>query len=74
MWNLNAPTFSVVICSVLTAPQNGNIFVTRSTVGGVVIYTCDVGYMLMGMEQRVCQQNGQWFGIAPTCAEIPEIG
>ncbi|XP_072026993.1 uncharacterized protein [Amphiura filiformis] len=67
-------SMNIIICNSLVAPANGGLYFTRTSVGGVVTYTCDEGFMLMGMEQRVCQENGQWFGRIPTCTEIPVIG
>ncbi|XP_072027009.1 uncharacterized protein [Amphiura filiformis] len=67
-------SMGVVICSSLVAPTNGGFYFTRTSVGGMVTYMCDEGFMLMGMETRVCQQTGQWFGRVPSCLEIPVIG
>ena len=35
----------------------------------VATYSCDEGYSLSihENEKRVCQQSGQWSGVAPTC-------
>ena len=30
-------------------------------------YSCSVGYKLVGLPTRVCQDNGRWSGIAPVC-------
>ncbi|XP_072038790.1 uncharacterized protein [Amphiura filiformis] len=64
----------VVICGALDHPVNGDVFVSRASVGGVALYTCIDGYMLMGLDKRVCEGNGEWFGMVPTCVLIPEIG
>ncbi|XP_072025238.1 uncharacterized protein [Amphiura filiformis] len=71
---LTEASMNVILCSSLTSPTNGNVFITRTSVGGLATYFCDEGYMLMGMERRVCQQTGQWFGRMPSCTEIPVIG
>ncbi|XP_072026699.1 protein mesh-like [Amphiura filiformis] len=60
----------VVICSTLESPSNGELIVTRSSVGGVANYACVDGYVIMGLSQRVCQEDGTWFGDAPVCAEV----
>ena len=35
--------------------------------GDVASYSCDVGYMLIGLKERTCQADGQWNGSVPTC-------
>ena len=33
----------------------------------VVRYSCDVGYELLGSQERTCQSSGEWSGQLPTC-------
>ena len=35
--------------------------------GSNASYTCETGYMLNGDMTRMCQDNGDWSGTAPTC-------
>ena len=35
--------------------------------GSNASYTCETGYMLNGDMTRMCQDNGDWSGSAPTC-------
>ncbi|XP_072038779.1 uncharacterized protein [Amphiura filiformis] len=67
-------SMNVINCGVLNSPTNGRVVVSRANVGGVAYYSCNDGYMVMGLDRRVCQGNGQWFGMAPSCQLIPEIG
>ena len=30
-------------------------------------YSCDSGYELVGVEVRICQENGQWSSQEPFC-------
>ena len=41
---------------------NNGTFVTS-----VATFTCDEGYELMGDRQRVCQLDGTWSNMVPTC-------
>ena len=43
------------------------------TVGSTATYTCNPGYRLVGNEQIVCQNNGQWT-TRPTCQLIGATG
>ena len=36
-------------------------------VGAEVNYTCNSNFTLVGDERRVCQANGLWTGVDPTC-------
>ncbi len=59
--------FVVVLCPDLVSPPNGVVMMTNRSVGSVAEYSCDVGFQLIGMEQRTCLQNGTWTDIDPTC-------
>ena len=63
-------TFSVgVSCGQLDDLSNGNVDTSAGTsFGDVARYSCDEGYMLIGLEERTCQADGQWNGSVPTCA------
>ena len=40
-----------------------------TTIGNMVVYTCESGYVLVGgSQQRTCQDNGTWDGTEPTCS------
>ena len=55
-------------CGVLLAPANGAVDLSDgSLVDAVAIYTCDPSFRLIGVESRVCQENGSWSGEAPVC-------
>lgn len=45
------------------ASRSGNSF----GIGDTVRYRCINKLFLMGSEERVCQENGQWTGIEPSC-------
>ena len=58
---------AAVNCGRLNAPGNGVIVVRDTTLGAVAIYTCDPSFRLVGVESRVCQENGSWSGETPIC-------
>lgn len=54
-------------CGTLSDPFNGKVTITRMTLGGVALYSCDSGYKLEGNAQRTCGLFGVWSGVPPTC-------
>ena len=69
---------AVILCSPLDVPVNGQIIYTTEhhsnhTVDTIATYSCNVGYALVGDNQRVCVDDdqldtmGQWNGSAPLC-------
>ena len=72
-------THTVILCSVLTAPDNGTIeFSTTSLqlgVGTTATYSCDPGYVLVGETTRTCEDTnsgttGAWSGDDPICKNL----
>ncbi len=59
----------VVTCPPLTHPDNGVISTSNNNYLGTAVYTCNTGYIRTPIDGgvRVCQFNGQWTGVAPTC-------
>ena len=59
---------TVVDCSTLTSPANGQVSHTAGTTfGQTATYSCNTGYNLVGDSTRTCQATGEWSGSAPTC-------
>ena len=57
-----------VSCPLLMSPQGGAITITSTRVGARVTFTCTTsGFVLQGSAERVCQDNGTWSGVQPTC-------
>jgi len=40
-----------------------------NTFGAKLRYTCNDGFTLIGLAERVCQGDGYWSGEAPVCHE-----
>ncbi len=58
---------TVVDCGPLTAPANGNVVVQSTTFGSTASYSCVLGYILEGPEERFCGVDGQWSDTEPVC-------
>lgn len=60
---------TVVVCPELSEPENGDIkYSAMPTVyNSVAEYNCTSGHMLDGNQERVCQSDGTWSGISPSC-------
>ncbi len=58
---------TVTGCDHLSAPDNGRVDVTGTSVGSTATYSCNRGYKLEGERVRVCQSSGEWSGLEPYC-------
>ena len=54
-------------CGDLPDPDNGQVSITNTTVGGEARYTCDLGFRLSDTSVRVCRSDGTWNRTTPTC-------
>ena len=53
-------------CEVPSTPVNGSLIVSND--GMAVIYSCDVGYSLVGDSEAICDQTGAgWSTTTPSC-------
>ena len=48
-------------------PKNGETFGTDFSVGKIVRYTCDTGFVLQGASEIKCLNNRTWSGGVPSC-------
>ena len=62
--------YTVVDCGQPPAPDNGAISVTQTVFNSTALYICNNGYLLNGPIMRVCQDNGTWSGVNPTCERM----
>ena len=51
----------------LAPNSNGQIDQPVTTLGATAIYTCNTGFVLSGMSNRVCTESGGWSDEAPVC-------
>ena len=62
-------TFSVVRCPFINPPENGNRTVYGYSNGSIAMFTCDIGYQIIGGNiRRVCQEDSTWSGTDLVCA------
>lgn len=54
-------------CPELQRPDHSNMYVSGRLFGDKANYTCDHGYMLVGLKERSCRADGRWFGSNPSC-------
>lgn len=47
---------------------NGIIRIQNTLYRSVIMYVCNYGYFLVGVQNRTCQVNGVWSGQPPSCA------
>lgn len=59
--------FPIVDCGHLHDPANGVISITTIGVGGIATYSCNERHILVGVDTRMCQEDGIWSDKAPTC-------
>ena len=58
-------------CENLTNPTNGTVTFVSTAFGSTANYSCNsIGYILIGMKKRTCQEDGIWSGSTPTCEGI----
>ena len=67
-WSAAAPRCSPVSCASLSAPEHGSLQLAAATAYlASARYACDPGYELSGQAERICQADGSWSGVAPSC-------
>ena len=60
-------------CHDLQDIPNGHFYINPFNIFSArVQYACDVGYILKGPKERVCQGDGKWGGQDPTCEATGE--
>ena len=58
----------IISCGQPDAPSNGRVNTSAGTsFGDVASYSCDEGYMLIGLNETTCQADGRWNGSVQTC-------
>ena len=59
--------YTDIECTVLSNPDNGKVDADSTLFGDVAMYTCSIGYRLIGSDQRECLGNSTWSGTSPHC-------
>lgn len=67
-WNGTDAVCKLPDCGDLSDPLNGRVNITSGTTFKCeALYSCHIGYELMGYGRRICQSNGSWEYNAPEC-------
>ncbi|XP_076346234.1 sushi, von Willebrand factor type A, EGF and pentraxin domain-containing protein 1-like isoform X1 [Tachypleus tridentatus] len=70
VWSGEQPRCVPVSCSQPESVANGRYSGSDWTVGNVVKYSCNLGYILVGEADRVCLETGRWLHEVPMCEPI----
>lgn len=65
---------SAGLCGDPGVPVHGIRLGEEFTVGSVVRFSCEPGYVLRGSPERTCLANGTWLGTQPECQGKAMIG
>lgn len=69
-WNGTAPSCVPAECQSPPNPDHGWVNVTDTSLGSMVKYTCEKGYVLEGEPVRQCISGRMWTHAAPTCLPV----
>lgn len=70
-WSSGPPRCDPIDCGDPGTPLNGKLQLTAQTkLNSVVRYSCNVGYVLMGAIERICQAGGTWSASLPSCEGV----
>ena len=64
---LYSPVIPSILCPRLDDPLNGAVSVTGLSPESVANYTCNDGFLLVGISTRICGSDGTWSGVPPEC-------
>ncbi|CAD5228986.1 unnamed protein product [Bursaphelenchus okinawaensis] len=86
-WSDSVPTCETIVCPAPKVPSQGFIIDARGhkssniqsnySLGSVIIFGCNDGYMVSGTDFIVCQKSGEWSEIQTQCkayCNFPEVG
>ena len=59
--------FKDVDCGMPEDITNGTVTTSSTVYNSNATYTCDPGYVLVGLAVRVCEADGSWSNAAPAC-------
>ena len=55
------------MCPGLTIPANGKVVVNGTFPGDTAMYSCDMGFVLEGVDTITCEDDGAWSAGPPVC-------
>lgn len=69
-WNGNEPICIPVSCGQPPGLENGQVLGDEYTFQKYIEYTCKEGFLLEGVNKRVCLADGSWDGDTPVCRVV----
>ncbi|XP_062472254.1 P-selectin-like isoform X11 [Pezoporus occidentalis] len=73
-WTGDSPHCEAITCPVLSAPAWGELNCSHLhgdfAFGSTCVFSCQMGFALMGPESRECTATGTWTGDAPQCEAV----
>jgi hypothetical protein len=57
-------------CSVLGDLTNGNVTLEQASYTTAAMFSCDVGFSLLGANNVTCQTDGTWSDTMPSCGKL----
>lgn len=70
-WNASAPTCSPVVCDPPEPPANGTVDLSNGTqYMATAVYSCNIGFELIGASNVTCQTNKSWTNSSPSCLMV----
>ncbi|XP_056354002.1 P-selectin isoform X5 [Oenanthe melanoleuca] len=73
-WTGNATRCAAITCPVLRAPAQGEMHCSHLhgnfTFGSTCAFSCQKGFVLMGLQSHECTATGTWTGDTPHCEAI----
>ena len=67
-WNVSDPECELIFCPPPEPPSNGYVVTPdRRVLNTVAVYSCEVGYEIDGVSERICSMDGEYSDVAPTC-------
>ncbi|XP_066300403.1 CUB and sushi domain-containing protein 3-like [Branchiostoma lanceolatum] len=70
-WDGVAPSCTRVQCPMLPSPINGGLSGTNFYMD-TLLFSCDLGYNLIGYSSSTCRADQSWSANAPSCNDIDE--
>ena len=61
---------AAILCPELPDITDGVVMIATRTVDSLAVYNCSSGFELVGMEARLCLEDGTWNGTEPICKGI----
>ena len=60
-------TVSEILCPVLPNITDGVVIIVSRSVDALAVYNCSAGFEILGIDVRVCMEDGNWNGTEPIC-------